>query len=118
MISTIIAILTSLATVVGLLATIQSHFNSMRSAVRSNVVIVGIPAGVQIPDYFKRVPDFTNYRKAISSGEKIVLLHTKNVSSALKICDFVLVTTIADPQLIVLDTDYGENRAMALIDGE
>lgn len=117
MIAGIIAGLTSFATILGLMVTIQTHMRSLRSHDRDQVTLVGVPTGVQVPDYLKCVQDFTNYNKAVKSGQKLALLHTKNITKALRLCDFVLVTTLADPKLLVIDTDYGKNRAVALVDG-
>lgn len=117
MIAGIIAGLTSFATVLGIMVSIRSHLRSLRSKARDQVTLIGVPAGVAIPDYLKRIVDFTNYNKAINSGHKMVLLHTQNITKALRLCDFVLVTTVADPKLLVIDTDYGQNRAVSLIDG-
>lgn len=117
MIAGIIAGLTSFATILGIMVSIQSHLRSLRSKARDQVTLIGVPAGVAIPDYLKSIADFTNYNKAINSGHKMVLLHTKNITKALRLCDFVLVTTVTDPKLLVIDTDYGQNRAVALVDG-
>lgn len=117
MIAGIIAGLTSFVTILGIMVSIQSNLRSLRSKTRDQVTLIGVPSGVAIPDYFKNIADFTSYNKAINSGHKIVLLHTKNITKALRLCDFVLVTTVTDPKLLVIDTDYGHNRAVALVDG-
>jgi hypothetical protein len=117
MITGIIAGLTSFATILGVMVSIQSQLKTLRSKTRDQVTLIGVPTGVTIPDYLRGVADFTNYNKAIKSGHKIVLLHTKNITKALRLCDFVLVTAITDPKLLVIDTDYGRNRAVALVDG-
>jgi len=117
MITGIIAGLTSFATILGITVSIQSHLRSLRSKARDQVTLIGVPAGVAIPDYLNNIADFTNYNKAINSGHKLVLLHTQNITKALRLCDFVLVTTVTDPKLLVIDTDYGKNRAVALIYG-
>lgn len=117
MIAGIVAGITTFGTILGVMVTIQSHLKVLRARDRDKVTLVGVPAGVAIPDFLSHVPDFTNFNKAICSGHKIVLLHTKNITKALRLCDFVLVTTLTDPKLLVIDTDYGRNRAVALVDG-
>lgn len=117
MIAGIIAGLTSFATVLGVMVTIRSHLKTLRSQARDHVTLVGVPTGVNIPDYMQGLPDFTSFSKAVNSGHKIVLLHTKNITKALRLCDFVLVTAVADPKLLVVDTSYGEDRAVALVHG-
>lgn len=117
MIAGIIAGLTSFATILGIFVTIQSHMKTLRSNARDQVTLIGIPSGVTIPDFLVDIPDFVNYNKAINSGHKLVLLHTKNITKALRLCDFVVVTTLTDPKLLVIDTEYGRNRAMALVSG-
>jgi len=117
MITGLLAGITAFGTLLGVMVSIQSHLRTLRSRDRDKVTLVGVPAGVTIPDFLSHVPDFTSFNKAICSGHSMVLLHTKNITKALRLCDFVLVTTLTDPKLLVIDTDYGRNRAVALVDG-
>lgn len=117
MIAGIIAGLTSFATILGIVVTIQTNMKTLRSSARKQVTLIGVPSGLVIPDFLTDVPDFVNYNKAINSGHKLVLLHTKNITKALRLCDFVVVTTLTDPKLLVIDTEYGKNRAVALVSG-
>lgn len=114
MLTTMIATLTGIATVIGILATIHNHLSKMWNERRETITIVGFPPGVHADGLLPGVPRFTSVRKAISSRERVCVLITKHVSQALRVCDFVLVEDGCDPKLLIKGTDLATTRLSAI----
>lgn len=114
----VIVLLTTFSTLLGLVLVITKRLREIRDSLRDNHTLIGVPAGVPVPDELSGLPDYTNYDKALHSEAKIVLYHTKNVTKALRLCDFVLVTQICDPKFVFVDNPDGMKKAVGLINGQ
>lgn len=84
---------------------IRPVYNKIREykALHSKRMIIGI-FGCAVPKALMKFPDFTDIRKArMHNG--VSILHCKNLSYALKICDFVIADVAYDPKIIAPDDE-------------
>lgn len=107
---TFIAIMTSVVTAVGLLATLTGHMQKIWEAKRRRTVLIACPPRVNIPDQLTGLKVFSSIRGAIDSGESKAVVFTSNISRALRSCDFVIVEPGCDPKLIVADSEIGKSK--------
>jgi len=94
-------------TLLGLIGVTLLHpiCNKIREykALHSKRMIIGI-FRCAVPKALMKFPDFTDIRKArMHNG--VSILHCKNLSYALKICDFVIADVAHDPKIIAPDDE-------------
>lgn len=66
---------------------------------RANKMIIGIPSGSILPPALEKLPDYTDYKKALHSEFGKVVLHCRTLSFALRKCDFVVYEGNTDPKV-------------------
>lgn len=118
----LVAFLTGLSAMVGVSAALMTNFVLLKRKVerllirpRDQMTIIGVPVGVVIPAILHNLPDYTSVKRAVSSGQAMVVCHFKNLEDALKESDWVVTTTTADPRVIFLDTRTGESTLLSVL---
>jgi hypothetical protein len=77
---------------------------SFYKEVRNDKTIIGIVG--KVPDQLLQYQDFTSYRKARLSEDKVVVLHCRTLSYALRHCDFVSAKSGNDEKIRDPDSDF------------
>lgn len=85
-------------------------FISNKYKFRANKVVIGI-VDCKVPPALLNFRDFTSYKKAMFDPENLVILHCRNVSYALRYCDWVCINNkgMRDEKLIPYDSQFWEN---------
>lgn len=112
-----VAVLTSVVTAVGLLATLSGHLQKLWEMKRKRTVLIACPPRVSIPDRFRGLRVFSSVRSAVDSGDRKAIVLTSNVSRALRSCDFVVIEPGCDPKIIVVGSELGASKIDALAQG-
>lgn len=66
---------------------------------RARRLFIGI-VRCKTPECLTKYRDFTDYHKAVASGFKVVIVHCRTLSFALRKCDFVIANTGDDEKII------------------
>lgn len=111
----IAAIMTCMVTISACVVGVWENIKKLRK-MRNLTTIIGIPAGVDLPDEVKALPDYTNYSKAVNAGQPVVLLHCRSLSRCLRLCDFVIYKGSCDEKIIDVSTPEGIKTLVAIID--
>lgn len=70
-----------------------------RTQAKADRLFIGI-VRCKTPECLSGYRDFTDYNKALESGYKVVILHCRNLSYALRKCDFVIADAAEDEKII------------------
>lgn len=101
MIEFLIATAGGLVGLVSSFIVLYKNMNDTRKHLRRKTTIIGIPCGQDVPPGLLKLSDFTSLKKAINSDERVVVLHTRTLSYALRKADFVCIDDASktDPKI-------------------
>lgn len=80
-----------------LISLLRSYFQ--RRELRARRTVIGI-VHCNIPACLTQYPDFTDYSKCAQAGYRLSILHCRNLSYALRHCDFVVTEENSDEKII------------------
>lgn len=95
----LIAALTSIVALTGVVVKLVREVKELYAAVRKRAVIIGVVAPCDMPEALKPLPDFTDLKQGLLSGTPRFVYHVDRLSHALKVCDFVCFDTRLDPKI-------------------
>lgn len=113
----IVAVLTTVVTIAGLIAALIGHLSNVHEKIRSDTIIIGVPPNVDIPQECGKWPVFSSLNKAMRSRQGRAVVLMSSVSRALRSCDFVIVDNDCDVKLINIDSSEGLDRIRLITGG-
>lgn len=94
---TLISGIVVVTTLIGAITVLIKKVIDLKNTIRPLKCIIGVVG--QTPESLIKYPDFSSYEKAMSSPDKIVILHCKTLSYSLRKCDFVCADADCDPKI-------------------
>lgn len=89
-----ITVITSLTTALIALVVKLKEFKSLIRPLKTIIGVVG-----ETPEPLRQYPDFSDFKKALMSQDRVVILHCRTLSYSLRNCDFVCAEADCDPKI-------------------